>query len=244
MNASIAIDHQLLEWMKLMPIRRSRWVCRRPTSGTNIDVPVQRVSLSTCLRYDDGAAPNPFSGLCTLAICKPRIRRAAHVGDWVVGTGSVASSVGNLSGAVVCAMRVTQKMTLEDYDRFTQSELSDKIPQWKSTDHRRRYGDSIYDFSTPTPSLRRGVHGEENRKTDLSGGWVLLSDHFFYFGDQPIALPEAQQWRLSSHQAPCGTCTTGRQQESEAEQEEESPSCSSNGCSSYPQDLCAGSVNR
>ena len=26
---------------------------------------------------DDGAAPNPFRGMCSLAICKPRIRREA-----------------------------------------------------------------------------------------------------------------------------------------------------------------------
>jgi hypothetical protein len=42
-----------------------------------------------CIPYDDGAAPNPFWGLCTLAICKPSIRRVAKEGDWVVGTGSV-----------------------------------------------------------------------------------------------------------------------------------------------------------
>lgn len=35
---------------------------------------------SYCIPYDDGAAPNPFWGLCTLAICKPRIRRAAKEG--------------------------------------------------------------------------------------------------------------------------------------------------------------------
>ena len=41
---------------------------------------------SYVLRYDDGAAPNPFWGTCTLAICKPAIRRKANLGDWVVGT--------------------------------------------------------------------------------------------------------------------------------------------------------------
>ena len=146
---------------------------------------------SYCIPYDDGAAPNPFWGLCTLAICKPRIRQSANVGDWVVSTGSAVSPVGNVSDAIVYAMLVTQKMTMEDYDRFTQSELPRKIPVMESADLRRRFGDSIYDFSTHTPSLRPSVHGEENRSTDLSGGWVLLSDHFFYFGDRPIALPEA-----------------------------------------------------
>ena len=146
---------------------------------------------SYCIPIDGGGAPNPFWGLCTLAICKPRIRRSAKEGDWVVGTGSVNSPVGDVSGKVVYAMRVTQKMTMEDYDRFTQSELPRKIPLVHSADPRRRCGDSIYDFSTLAPSLRPGWHCEKDRSADLSGGWVLLSNHFFYFGDKPVALPEA-----------------------------------------------------
>ncbi len=146
---------------------------------------------SYCIRYDNGAAPNRFWGLCTLAICKPRIRQSANVGDWVVGTGSVVSPVGDVSGAVVYAMLVTQKMTMEGYDEFTQSELPGKIPLMDSDDPRRRSGDSIYDFSTLSPSLRPSVHRKKNQSTDLSGGWVLLSNHFFYFGDKPVVLPEA-----------------------------------------------------
>jgi Nucleotide modification associated domain 2 len=146
------------------------------------------ILFSYCIPYDDGAAPNPFWGICTLAICKPRIRQAANVGDWIVGTGSKNSPIGDISNNVVYAMLVTQKMTLEDYDRFTQSELLRKIPKMESKDLRRHYGDSIYDFSKYPPSLRQSVHDEENRSTDLSGGWVLLSDHFFYFGDRPIVL--------------------------------------------------------
>lgn len=37
---------------------------------------------------DDGAAPNPSWGECSLAICKPAIRKGADVDDWVIGTGS------------------------------------------------------------------------------------------------------------------------------------------------------------
>ncbi len=146
---------------------------------------------SYCIPYDYGAAPNPFWGLCTLAICKPIIRRVAKEGDWVVGTGSVNSPIGNVSGRVVYAMRVTRKMTMKEYDQFTQSEFPGKVPLRESADPRRLYGDSIFDFSTPIPSLRPSVHNEKNRSTDLSGECVLLSDHFFYFGDQPVALPEA-----------------------------------------------------
>ena len=32
---------------------------------------------------DDGAAPNPYGGVCTLAICKPNLRKIAKQGDWL-----------------------------------------------------------------------------------------------------------------------------------------------------------------
>src|SRR5207302_2938500 len=102
---------------------------------------------SYCIPYDNGVAPNPFWGRCTLAICKPLIRRYAEVGDWVVGTGSVASPIGDISGMVVYAMLVTEKMTMKEYDRFTRSKLRRKIPLRNSTNPRRCCGDSIYDFS-------------------------------------------------------------------------------------------------
>ncbi len=37
------------------------------------------------LKVDSGFAPNPFHGWCTLACCKPAIRRKARPGDWIVG---------------------------------------------------------------------------------------------------------------------------------------------------------------
>jgi hypothetical protein len=57
---------------------------------------------------DYGFAPNPFFGFCTLATCKPKIRAAAALGDWIVGTGSCAYG---LEGRLVYAMRVTEVLT-------------------------------------------------------------------------------------------------------------------------------------
>ena len=124
-----------------------------------------------------------------LAICKPKIRKKAKLNDWVIGTGSKNSPVGDISSSVVYAMRVTRRVTMRDYDRIVHTELTGKIPDWDSTDFRRRVGDSIYDFSTNPATIRRSVHDERNRKRDLSGEYVLLSAHFCYFGDRPVALP-------------------------------------------------------
>src|SRR5258708_3033614 len=150
---------------------------------------------SYCIPTDNGSAPNPFWGLCTLAICKPNIRRSADVGDWVVGTGSSRSPIRDISNKIVYAMCVTQKMLMKDYDEFTRSQLPTKIPDWENTDLRRRFGDSIYDYSgnndsDSDPILRQSVHTITEKPRDLSGDYVLLSDHFFYFGDQPVTLPE------------------------------------------------------
>ena len=148
---------------------------------------------SYCIPIDDGAAPNPFGGVCTLAICKPAIRRTARAGDWIVGTGSKRSPVGDISGAVVYAMRVTRTMSLREYDKLTQRELQSKIPNSKSSHYEHWLGDSIYHFHKfkPNPTQRPGVHGTADMERDLSGLNVLLSDHFYYFGKNAVPLPPA-----------------------------------------------------
>jgi len=61
---------------------------------------------------DTGFAPNPFDGFCTLACCKPNIRRTASVDDWIVGTGS-NGTVGN--DKLIYAMKVTEKTDFDIY---------------------------------------------------------------------------------------------------------------------------------
>lgn len=144
---------------------------------------------SYCIPVDDGAAPNPFWGVCTLAICKPVIRRTAKVGDWIVATGAKNVNGRNLSGKVIYTMQVTEVMTMAEYDTWSQNHRPEKLPDLENTDITRRVGDSIYDFSFGHPKQRRGVHNSGNTKTDLGGERVLLSRNFYYFGDQPISLP-------------------------------------------------------
>ena len=150
---------------------------------------------SYMLRYDCGFAPNPFGGICTLAVCKPVIRRAASVGDWVVGTGPKSAELKdrrrNFSGRVVYAMKITDKKTLEEYDEFCRKDLEEKIPNWRSKDLKKKTGDCIYDFSEggESPAQRKGLHNESNMKTDLSGENVLLSNEFYYFGENPKIMP-------------------------------------------------------
>ncbi|MCC7451852.1 MAG: hypothetical protein IT324_30875 [Anaerolineae bacterium] len=147
---------------------------------------------SYCLRYDNGAAPNPYGGICTLAICKPAIRKTAQIGDWIVGLvglGSANSPIKDISNHVVYAMKVTSKLTMREYDTFCSKKHPEKIPEWNSANFTKRVGDCIYKFqNAPEPELRESVHDERNRKRDLGGEFVLISEHFYYFGKHPILL--------------------------------------------------------
>jgi hypothetical protein len=142
------------------------------------------------ITHDDGAAPNPFHGVCTLAICKPSIRRVAAPGDWVVGLGSRNAPGGDLSGKVVYAMRVESSVSFRDYDKIANKKWPGKVPDVTSLDLSKRLGDCIYDFSSGQPVQRPGVHGPQDQKKDLSGRNVLMSKHFFYFGGRALPLPE------------------------------------------------------
>jgi hypothetical protein len=145
---------------------------------------------SYTIPIDDGAAPNPFRGLCTLAICKPGIRRVAKIGDWVARLGSTRAPSGDLSGRLVYAMRIEDVLTLEEYDRRAPIDWPDRIPKLNSLDLTDRLGDCIYDYSSRVPRQRAGVHGVANQDTDLSGLNVLVSRDFYYFGRSAIPLPE------------------------------------------------------
>lgn len=141
---------------------------------------------------DDGAAPNPFYGMCSLAICKPGIRRVAKVGDWVVGLGAKHTFSGkDLSGHVVYAMCVEQVVSLKEYDFLAPMHWPHRIPNAESLALHERLGDCIYDFSKSKPVQRQGVHNAGNIETDLGGENVLISKDFYYFGTCAIKLPES-----------------------------------------------------
>lgn len=87
-------------------------------------------------------------------------------------------------------MQVTEKLTLREYDEWTQVEKPKKVPDPSGKDWKCRLGDAVYDYSEDPPAKRPGPHGEGERETDLSGKYALLSEHFYYFGDHPEPLPD------------------------------------------------------
>ena len=61
---------------------------------------------------DYGFAPNPYFGYCTLATCKPIIRRCSQVGDWIAAFGAAGTTV---RGKLVVLMRVEETLPFDEY---------------------------------------------------------------------------------------------------------------------------------
>lgn len=138
---------------------------------------------SYVVKHDRGFAPNPFWEYCTLACCKPKIRKSANVGDWVIGTGSV-QNIGN--DKLVYAMKVTEKITFDQY--FKDSRFHSKIP---GKGRIEEAGDNIYYKNDNGEFMQcESSHTEEDKERDLSTHFVLISDHYFYFGKKGVVIPD------------------------------------------------------
>lgn len=147
---------------------------------------------SYCVAYDGGSAPNPFGNICTLAICKPKIRANAVVGDWVVGIAGSSGPWKDRKPRIVYAMKVTKVLSMREYDRFCKSKLAIKIPKRPASSFEEFVGDCIYKYRTVgQPELRPSVHLPENMTTDLGGKNVLLSTKYCYFGSEAKKVPTA-----------------------------------------------------
>lgn len=149
-----------------------------------------------CVEHDRGLAPNPFFGICTLAVCKPDWRKAAVVGDYVMGTTSHDRRKRGIGGQVVYVMRVTEKIGFNEY--WDDRRFRRKRPTMIGT-LIRRCGDNIYHRDPVTggwiqeDSMHRHADGrvskgdmdKDTRKTDQ----VLLSTDYSYWGVHAPALP-------------------------------------------------------
>ncbi len=144
---------------------------------------------SYTITHDTGFAPNPFWGFCTLATCKPEIRRKAQVGDWVVGL--TPKGDGN---RIAYAMRVDEVLSYREY--YWDERFSVKIPDFDRGPAIFRCGDNIYKplgddgYEQLRSRHSNGIEeNEKNKKRDLKGMNALISEKFHYFGSQRIDLP-------------------------------------------------------
>jgi hypothetical protein len=141
---------------------------------------------------DFGFAPNPFSGFCTLATCKPEIRKRADTGDWVIGTGSKQRQRGN---RMVFAMRVTEINTFNEY--WEDSRFRSKRPYLLSS-KKLAFGDNIYFKKNGVWHQENSHHSHANGKPnqanishDTRTDRVLISDDYAYWGGAGPIIPAA-----------------------------------------------------
>ena len=131
---------------------------------------------------DTGFAPNPFHGFCTLACCKPRIRKSAREGDYVVGIGPK-----HLGNRVVYAMLVNETIGFDDYWRDPRFRA--KRPDAEAGGE-SAVGDNIY-HRDPTGRWQqeRSQHSTGAIRKDTDGAKVLISTDFIYWGGDGPELP-------------------------------------------------------
>ena len=142
------------------------------------------------ITHDTGFAPNPLWNFCTLACCKPAIRRCAQRGDWIVGLEPKARCNG-----IVYAMKVTEKVALADY--WADPRFKAKRPGEDGKGRIRVCGDNIYEPQGGGTFLQHhSVHSDRykecnlSKETDLGGLNVLISENFSYFGSEARPRPE------------------------------------------------------
>ena len=165
------------------------------SNGTRVVNPpgIHTVHLySYVVARDYGFAPNPFFGVCTLATCKPQIRKGAKVGDWVVGTGSKRQG---RDRSLVFAMRVMETMSFHDYWNDDRYERKKPI---LAGSRKQAFGDNIYHQDDSGRWLQADSHhsfasgqpNENNIRHDTQVNRVLLSDDFIYFGGSGPEIPK------------------------------------------------------
>lgn len=140
---------------------------------------------------DYGFAPNPYFEYCTLATCKPVIRRCAMVGDWIAAFGAAKSPV---CGKLVALMRVEQILSFDEY--WEDERFRCKRPVFNKS-VKDMYGDNIYhhvdekwvqEFSHH--SLPDGSINYINLSRDTGTDRVLITQDFYYFGNNAINIPQ------------------------------------------------------
>ena len=141
---------------------------------------------------DFGFAPNPFHGVCTLATCKPKIRKASAVGDWVIGVGGERLGA---TGRLIFTMQVTEALTFDAY--WADPRFAYKCPV-RNGSRRMIAGDNIYRRTQDRTSWLQsdshhshpdGTPNTANIEKDTGTDRVLVSERFFYFGKEAPAIP-------------------------------------------------------
>jgi hypothetical protein len=128
----------------------------------------------------------------SLATCKPKLRKSAVEGDWVLGVAG--ANYRPYSGKCIFMMQITEKMGFDDY--WNDPRFLRKRPV-RNGSLKMLVGDNIYHsdgagnwtqenshHSNPDGTTHEGNLNRDTGSTDR----VLVSDRFLYFGKAAIQL--------------------------------------------------------
>ncbi len=140
---------------------------------------------------DYGFAPNPYFGYCTLATCKPRIRKSAQIGDWIAAYGGAGTEVHK---KLVVLMRVDEVLSFDQY--WNDKRFVKKRPVFNRS-MSCMYGDNIYHHINEKwtqelshHSMVDGSINYVNLNRDTQTDRVLVTTQFYYFGNNAIEIPK------------------------------------------------------
>lgn len=140
---------------------------------------------------DYGFAPNPYLGYCTLATCKPRIRKSARIGDWIAAYGGARTEVHK---KLVVLMKVDEILTFDQY--WNNKRFVKKRPVFNRS-MSCMYGDNIYHHigekwtqELSHHSMADGSINYANLNCDTQADKVLVATQFYYFGNNAIEIPK------------------------------------------------------
>lgn len=137
------------------------------------------------VRTDAGLAPNPFWGVCTLAVCTPNHQGSrVKVGDWLAGF--LTKKRGH---RFLYAMEVEEVLGLDEYYCDPRFEL--KKPNLRGT-WMERCGDNFYSRAADGTWIqhRNRFHlSEDLKKQDTKYARVFCGRRFWYLGKSAAQLP-------------------------------------------------------
>ncbi|MBI3929362.1 MAG: hypothetical protein HY319_27695 [Armatimonadetes bacterium] len=154
--------------------------------------------------WDTGMAPNITGGVCTLATCKPAIRRCTKIGhEWILATGAVKTLMHveggkkfeNWKDRINYAMVPDERLSYDDY--FHDPRFAAKIPHT-----RQDPGDNLYHLDAAGKKYQavdcvNKIHSTNDRmepidftRVDLSAPEALVAHDFWYWGDHAPHLSE------------------------------------------------------
>tara|TARA_R110001599_G_scaffold181261_1_gene374025 strand:+ start:4039 stop:4701 length:663 start_codon:yes stop_codon:yes gene_type:complete len=154
---------------------------------------------------DLGFAPNPFHSYCTLATCKPRMRKSAKINDWVMGLA--AANAKEKKHHCIFLMKVTEILTFQEYWEDPRFTLKRPVRNGSKV---QVLGDNIYHKDSSGSWVQEDSHhsnsdgsiNEINLKRDTgSTENVLVSECFAYFGEEaiPVDLDKLNYGRIRDY---------------------------------------------